>query len=83
MEENEKAICVADVRALLGEGPVWAAGEQALYWVDIKGNRIFRRDRTGRIEKWDTPFAVCSLAPRAAGSAPLPDAGQREITAQP
>ncbi|MDE2240431.1 MAG: SMP-30/gluconolactonase/LRE family protein [Rhodospirillales bacterium] len=28
--------------ALLGEGPVWHVREQALYWVDIKGQRLHR-----------------------------------------
>ena len=28
-----------DVRAELGECPLWSAGEQALYFVDIKGRR--------------------------------------------
>ena len=35
---------VADVHAVLGEGPVWVARETALYWVDIKGRKIFRID---------------------------------------
>ena len=36
--------CVANVHALLGEGPVWVAREAALYWLDIKGRKIFRLD---------------------------------------
>ncbi|MEY4760702.1 MAG: hypothetical protein RLZZ200_558 [Pseudomonadota bacterium] len=35
---------VRDVRALLGEGPVWCADEQALWFVDIKGGAIHRHD---------------------------------------
>ena len=27
--------CVLDIRASLGECPVWSAAEQVLYWVDI------------------------------------------------
>jgi sugar lactone lactonase YvrE len=59
--------CVADVHAVLGEGPVWVADEAALYWVDIKGRKIFRRDERGKLEQWETPFRVGSLAPRAGG----------------
>jgi sugar lactone lactonase YvrE len=59
--------CVADVHAVLGEGPVWVARESALYWVDIKGRKIFRIDEDGALQQWDTPFRVGSLAPRARG----------------
>jgi len=59
--------CVADVGALLGEGPVWHAREQALYWVDIKGLKIFRRDQAGEVREWATPFRIGSLAPREGG----------------
>ncbi|MEA1015662.1 SMP-30/gluconolactonase/LRE family protein [Sphingosinicella sp. LY1275] len=59
--------CVADCQAVLGEGPVWVAAEQALYWLDIKGYRILRRSNEGAITAWETPFRICSLAPRAVG----------------
>lgn len=59
--------CVADCQAVLGEGPVWVAAEQALYWLDIKGYRILRRSVEGAITAWQTPFRICSLAPRAVG----------------
>jgi sugar lactone lactonase YvrE len=59
--------CVADVHAVLGEGPVWAARESALYWVDIKGRKIFRIDAEGGRREWTTPYRVGSLAPRAGG----------------
>jgi sugar lactone lactonase YvrE len=68
MENGERAVCVADVRAVLGEGPVWVAREQALYWADIKGWRIFRRAfETGEVTSWEPPFRICSLAPREGG----------------
>ena len=57
---------VADVKALLGEGPVWIAAEQALMWVDIKGRRLFRIDDDG-VQEWPTPMRVGSIAPRAGG----------------
>jgi len=59
--------CVADVGAVLGEGPVWVTRDQALYWVDIKGFKIFRLDAAGEVREWDTPIRIASLAPRAAG----------------
>ena len=59
--------CIADVKAVLGEGPVWVEREQALYWVDIKGLKIFRLDEADSLTSWQTPFRIGSLAPRAQG----------------
>ena len=67
MELPDQARCVADVGALLGEGPLWVAAEQAFYWVDIKGCKIYRLDRAGEIREWATPLRIGSLAPRLAG----------------
>jgi sugar lactone lactonase YvrE len=58
--------CVADVQAILGEGPVWVVQERALYWVDINGRKIFRL-RNGEAQSWETPIKVGSLAPRRQG----------------
>ena len=35
---------VTEVGAILGEGPIWHAADQAIYWVDILGRRVFRHD---------------------------------------
>jgi sugar lactone lactonase YvrE len=59
--------CVADVHAVLGEGPVWVARETALYWVDIKGLKIFRLDDGDQITEWPTPFRIGSIVPRRSG----------------
>src|SRR4051794_22417914 len=59
--------CVANVHAVLGEGPVWAERDAALYWVDIKGLKIFRLAADGDIQQWRTPFRVGSIAPRLSG----------------
>jgi sugar lactone lactonase YvrE len=68
MGTSKTASLVADVSAVLGEGPVWIEREQALYWVDIKGYKVFRhRPADGALKTWDTPYRVCSLAPRAQG----------------
>ena len=67
MELAVQVRSVACVGAVLGEGPVWVAREQALYWVDIKGSKIFRLDEAGQVRAWDCPFRVGSLAPRRSG----------------
>jgi len=64
---GESVECVADVHAVLGEGPVWVERERALYWVDIKGNKVFRLEADGKLTQWETPLRVGSLAPRARG----------------
>ena len=63
---NPAIHCIANVKALLGEGPVWVARESALLWVDIKGRRLFRLAATG-LREWATPMRVGSIVPRAAG----------------
>jgi sugar lactone lactonase YvrE len=65
MDCGPQVHCVADVQAVLGEGPVWVAREGALYWVDIKGCKIVRRGEDGQRSEWPTPMRVGSLAPRA------------------
>ena len=67
MATGNQARCVADVKAVLGEGPVWVEPEQALYWLDIKGRRIFRLDSGGAVTQWETPLRVGSIAPRRSG----------------
>ncbi|HEV7661238.1 MAG TPA: SMP-30/gluconolactonase/LRE family protein [Allosphingosinicella sp.] len=59
--------CVADVRAVLGEGPVWVAREQALYWVDIPEKRLFRWSEAEGLRETELAGHLCSLAPRASG----------------
>jgi xylono-1,5-lactonase len=58
--------CVAAVGATLGEGPIWVEAEQALYWVDIKGKKIFRLSN-GDLAQWETPWRVGSIVPKASG----------------
>jgi sugar lactone lactonase YvrE len=52
---------------VLGEGPVWVAREAALYWLDIKGRKIFRLGPDEQLTEWPTPLRVGSLAPRKSG----------------
>ena len=60
--------CVADVPAILGESPVWVAAENALYWTDIEGQRVYRQvGWGGQVLDWPAPFRICSLAQRRGG----------------
>jgi len=59
---------VGDTTDILGEGPVWDAREQALYWVDIRAPAVRRLDwRTQRVASWPMPEMVGSLAVRERG----------------
>lgn len=51
MKQYEAKI-VADVSNELGEGPVWDDKTDCLYWVDIKGNKIFRLDALTNQLSW-------------------------------
>lgn len=60
--------CVLDAKAELGEGPLWDAAAQRLYWVDINRREIHCFDpASGRDEKWPAPEKVGSLAVREKG----------------
>ncbi len=53
--------------AALGEGPVWAGGEQALYWLDIPACRMHRMAADGQLTSWDVSQPVGAVVPRASG----------------
>ena len=60
--------CVLDVKASLGECPVWSADEQVLYWVDINAPSLNRFDpERGSNSTWPMPAAIGSFALRARG----------------
>lgn len=67
MSADSTARLVADVHAVLGEGPVWVAATQSLWWLDIKGRKVFRLRSGNRLDEWPTPFRIGSLAPRESG----------------
>lgn len=59
---------VTDLRAELGEGPVWDARIGRVVWVDIVGRGVHVTDpSTGATETIDTPSHVGAIVPRAAG----------------
>jgi len=64
-----KISIVDDACCHLGEGPVWDAAAEALYWVDSYGPTLYRNDfASGRTRSWPLPGeAVGSLAPREQG----------------
>jgi sugar lactone lactonase YvrE len=48
-----------DARAELGEGPLWSARDQAIYWTDIKARKLNRyRLADGGSRSWDMPDAI-------------------------
>ncbi|MDQ8757145.1 SMP-30/gluconolactonase/LRE family protein [Sphingosinicella sp. LHD-64] len=61
-------VSVAPVGATLGEGPVWIARDQALWFVDIKGRRIHRFDQEGgHLRSWDAPAQPGWVLPAEGG----------------
>lgn len=59
--------CLADVKTVLGEGPVWHHETATLTFVDIKGRRAFRWSEERGLETFATPFRLGSLLPRESG----------------
>jgi xylono-1,5-lactonase len=52
------------VQATLGEGPVWVARDQALWFVDIKGHKVHRLDPAGGEHRsWNAPCQVGWVLP--------------------
>jgi sugar lactone lactonase YvrE len=55
---------VVDARNAVGESPVWVAGEQALYWVDIPARTLCRwQASTGAVTTWLAPEMLGCVAP--------------------
>jgi sugar lactone lactonase YvrE len=62
-----QAECIWPLRAVLGEGPVWVAGERALYFVDIKAPALHRISLvTGAKDTWPMPEPLGWIIPRQA-----------------
>ncbi len=54
---------VLDARNATGESPVWHAGEQALYWVDIPARKLFRWViDSGALSQWQMPEMLGCVA---------------------
>ncbi len=68
MTDDAVPQCVWALGAELGEGPVWSAAERALWFVDIKRNRIHRFEpAVSVVRSFETPAAPGFLAPVAGG----------------
>lgn len=53
----------------LGEGAIWDADEQALYFLDIFGKKVFRHDPAAETTiSWQTPGHVGAMALRSGGT---------------
>ena len=60
--------CIWEIPAQLGEGPLWVAAENALYWVDIRRQQVHRLlVDSGEKYTWTFDQPVTSLALRQAG----------------
>ena len=60
--------CVWPVAAELGEGPLWSAAEQAVWFVDIKGLAIHRfHPESGEKRSWPAPARIGFLLPARDG----------------
>ena len=64
---DHRVRCVADVKASVGEAPVWVDRDQSLYWVDNKGRAVFRLSDGGECGRFEAPLQVCCLAPKRSG----------------
>lgn len=60
--------CEWEIAAALGEGPLWVARENAVYWVDIVQRQVHRYTITdGTRQSWAFAQQVTSLAERESG----------------
>jgi len=63
-----KPVNVVACQNTLGEGPLWNAGEQSIYWVDIDNKKIQRYfPDTKKFEVFDLPIKICLMAFRSKG----------------
>ena len=59
---------VWDLKADLGEGPVWVERDRALWFTDIKLRKVYRFDpANGEKSAWDSPEQVGFVVPAASG----------------
>ncbi len=89
-----KAVLLIDAHALVGEGPIWDADANVLWWVDIMSSELYAYDpQTGENRKWNVGQHVGTVVQRAAGGLMLavqdgfaafdPASGALEMLADP
>lgn len=65
---TDHIVCEWQVAADLGEGPSWVERENAIYWLDIVGKKVFRFSLAdGSRKSWQLDFEITALAPREKG----------------
>jgi L-arabinonolactonase len=67
MHSNIDIQPACDVVSVTGESPVWSSRDNALYWVDVRSNRIFRMSASGSVTDWDVGERVSSVGFRRDG----------------
>ncbi len=65
---NMRLDLIAPVANTLGEGPVWSADENRLYWVDIKRSMLHALGADGAIHNWRLGSAAGCMALCDSGS---------------
>lgn len=69
MTQSVSADCAWLLQAELGEGPIWSAVEEAVWFVDIKKNRIHRFEpSSGRKRSYETPPNPSFIVPEQGGT---------------
>lgn len=63
---------VSDVKAEIGESPIWSAADASIYWIDVKGPALFRTSHLeGKTERFALPWDIGGFALEAElGQAP-------------
>ena len=65
---SDVRVIARDRRDRLGEGPLWSARQDSLFWVDILGRRINRMKLAdGRVESFEQPHYAAWIIEREAG----------------
>jgi sugar lactone lactonase YvrE len=65
---SHQPVCLWEVGAELGEGPIWHAPTRTVYFVDIKGRHIHRCAEDGTERRtWDAPQQTGFIVPIADG----------------
>ena len=89
-----KAELLIDAHALVGEGPIWDADANVLWWVDIMSSELYAYDpQTGENREWNVGQHVGTVVQRASGGLMLalrdgfaafdPGSGKLEMLADP
>lgn len=70
MRSGPQIDVIADVKPLLGEGPIWDPDRDRLFFIDSLGKRIFRCTADGgEFRAWTVPSEIGSMALRKSGGA--------------